>query len=333
MTQPLVFVSSRISTTQEDLSRERACAIETITGYRPFQVWAFEDAPASPFAARAYYLENVKASALVVAIVGADVSVGVREELETACTHRKPVLLFVKRVAGATQAVADLKQTATVTYRHFTTTDELKRELERALGEYVAEACTKRDAHSGNPLPEGLVRLRPGDEVQVTPCVPSIGPYTDFTVFRVERREEGLLTLVKRQYSVGIPIGAIVRVDSLGSDRRSILHLRGRLQHNAVEQAWEYRSETPVGPEDWMGLPTPVSMENLQGICSFLQQRGCEAQIVARLAVPDWRDQAYVVFTEPDDGRCPLARDHQKNEYVVVFVRRGAGYHLLRATR
>ena len=88
----LVFISS---TQDEELSRARTLAIDTVDNYSGMRVWAFEDAPASSEQARDRYITNAGKADLVIWLIGSTTTTPVVEEVN-ACMRAQGKLLAFK---------------------------------------------------------------------------------------------------------------------------------------------------------------------------------------------------------------------------------------------
>ena len=88
----LVFISS---TQDEELSRARTLAIDTVDNYPGMRVWAFEDAPASSERARDRYITNAGKADLMIWLIGSTTTTPVVEEVN-ACMRAQGKLLAFK---------------------------------------------------------------------------------------------------------------------------------------------------------------------------------------------------------------------------------------------
>ena len=92
----LAFISSR---QDEEMSRPRALAIQTIDKYPGLRVWAFEDAPASSETPRDQYIRNARKAHFVVWLIGSTTTPPVVEEV-SACMQAGGKLLAFKLPAS-----------------------------------------------------------------------------------------------------------------------------------------------------------------------------------------------------------------------------------------
>ena len=132
----LVFISSM---QDEELSRARTLAIDTVNKYPGMRVWAFEDAPASSEAARDRYIRNAGSADLVVWLVGSKTSVPVSEEIY-ACLAAGgkplPFLLPVQLRDSQTQELIERVEKV-VTWRKVEDTERLPEHIHKALTDEI----------------------------------------------------------------------------------------------------------------------------------------------------------------------------------------------------
>ena len=87
-----VFISSR---QDEEMSRARGMAIKVVGNYPGMEVWAFEDATASPEAARDRYIRNAGGADIVIWLIGSTTTTPIVEEV-SACVRAQGKLLAFK---------------------------------------------------------------------------------------------------------------------------------------------------------------------------------------------------------------------------------------------
>ena len=87
----LVFISSR---QDEEMSPARALAIKEVESFPLTKVWAFEDAPASPEAARDRYIRNAGRADIVIWLIGSTTTNPVTEEINACMRDQGRILAF-----------------------------------------------------------------------------------------------------------------------------------------------------------------------------------------------------------------------------------------------
>lgn len=91
--QPLmVFISSRMS---EEMEYPRQLAVDTINNLDYGRPWAFEYAPASSEPADRTYLRKVSEADFVLWLVGSETTPAVTDEITTAITYERRLLVFI----------------------------------------------------------------------------------------------------------------------------------------------------------------------------------------------------------------------------------------------
>ena len=86
-----VFISSK---QDNELSRARALALETVESYPGMKVWAFEDAPASSEAARDRYIRNAGRADIVIWLIGSTTTTPIVEEVSACVRAQGKILAF-----------------------------------------------------------------------------------------------------------------------------------------------------------------------------------------------------------------------------------------------
>ena len=93
----LVFVSSIMNPTCDDLVAERAAAKKAIEALPSSRAWLFEYSPASPETAPRVYLRQVKECDIFVLVLGKEITYPVLREYATARKHTRWRLAFLKK--------------------------------------------------------------------------------------------------------------------------------------------------------------------------------------------------------------------------------------------
>ena len=141
----LVFISSR---QDDELSRARALAIETVDNFPGMRVSAFEDAPASSEAARDRYIRNAEEADFVIWLVGSTTRQPIVEEID-ACLRTEgkllPFLLPATERDSKTQELIERVQKI-VTWRKVDNVENLPDHIRTALTDEVVRAVR-------NPVP------------------------------------------------------------------------------------------------------------------------------------------------------------------------------------
>ena len=140
-----VFISSM---QDDELSRARALAIETVGSYSGMKVWAFEDAPASSEAARDRYIRNAGSADLVIWLIGSTTSDPVVEEVDACLAaggRPLPFLLPAQHRDSQTEELIRRVQKV-VTWRKVEDIERLPEHIRTALSDEIARRVR-------NPVP------------------------------------------------------------------------------------------------------------------------------------------------------------------------------------
>ena len=132
-----VFISSM---QDDELSRARALAIETVASYSGLKVWAFEDAPASSEAARDRYIRNAGSADFVIWLVGSTTSDPVVEEVDACLAaggRLLPFLLPAQHRDSQTEKLIRRVQKV-VTWRRVEDIERLPEHIRTALSDEIA---------------------------------------------------------------------------------------------------------------------------------------------------------------------------------------------------
>lgn len=128
----IVFVSSYMNSKIDDLTQERKTIIKCIKELEYFELWAFENEPASSNNVVKYYLNGVEECDLFLLLLKKVITKPVKKEIDTAKKSEKPMLIFLYDDAqskNTKRAINNLK----VKYKKFYSLNELKKEVKRAL--------------------------------------------------------------------------------------------------------------------------------------------------------------------------------------------------------
>ena len=132
-----VFISSM---QDDELSRARALAIETVGSYSGMKVWAFEDAPASSEAARDRYIRNAGSADFVIWLVGSTTSDPVVEEVDACLAAGGRLLPFLLPAQHRDSQTEELirRVQKVVTWRRVEDIERLPEHIRTALSDEIA---------------------------------------------------------------------------------------------------------------------------------------------------------------------------------------------------
>jgi hypothetical protein len=157
----IVFISSRINDEMKRARRAVREAIEELPLARP---WLFEEAPAATDPLDESYLRWVGKCDLFILLLGEDITEPVRMEWETATQARKPRLVFLKKGAQD-DASWEFAKGLDVKWKEYRTLDELKREVQAAVGDELIKGYRAYGVSEGERvgLQEHVQGLQAGD--------------------------------------------------------------------------------------------------------------------------------------------------------------------------
>jgi hypothetical protein len=127
----VVFISSRLN---DEMERARQAVRQAVAALPLTRPWLFEEAPASAEPLDESYLRWVGRCDLFVLLLGEDVTDPVRTEWETATHAGRPRLVFLKKGAQ-NDATWQFAKGLDVKWKEYRTLDELKREVQAAVGD------------------------------------------------------------------------------------------------------------------------------------------------------------------------------------------------------
>ena len=132
-----VFISSK---QDDELSRARALAIETVESYPGMKVWAFEDAPASSEAPRDRYIRNAGSADFVIWLAGSTTSDPVVEEVDACLAAGGRPLTFLLPAQHRDSQTEDLKRRIQkmVTWDDVEDIERLPEHIRTALSDEIA---------------------------------------------------------------------------------------------------------------------------------------------------------------------------------------------------
>ena len=132
-----VFISSK---QDDELSRARSLAIETVESYPGMKVWAFENAPASSEAPRDRYIRNAGSADFVIWLVGSTTSDPVVEEVDACLAaggRPLPFLIPAQHRDSQTEELIRRVQKV-VTWRRVEDIERLPEHIRTALSDEIA---------------------------------------------------------------------------------------------------------------------------------------------------------------------------------------------------
>jgi hypothetical protein len=127
----VVFISSRLN---DEMERARQAVRQAVAALPLTRPWLFEEAPASAEPLDESYLRWVGRCDLFILLLGEDVTDPVRTEWETATHAGRPRLVFLKKGAQ-NDATWQFAKGLDVKWKEYRTLDELKREVQAAVGD------------------------------------------------------------------------------------------------------------------------------------------------------------------------------------------------------
>lgn len=150
MDQPIaVFISSVIR--DDELKDERLIAKKAIEELSIAKPWLFEFSEASSDDVKTHYLNRVNESDIFVQILEKNITSPVIEEYNLAEQIGIPRLIFVKEANSRSQELEAYKSEINVTWKKFTTRDDLFNEIQKAViaevSKIVHKASNKKNLH------------------------------------------------------------------------------------------------------------------------------------------------------------------------------------------
>jgi ribosomal protein S18 acetylase RimI-like enzyme len=137
----VVFISSVMDTSVDDLTAERRSAVETINALPITRSWAFEFSPASADPLDESYMDKVDECDIFLLILGTEITEPVRREYDRAVTLKKRRLVFVKDLpTRASEAAEWLAVRQDVKWERFHEHSDLAERVRRAVVDEVIKA-------------------------------------------------------------------------------------------------------------------------------------------------------------------------------------------------
>jgi hypothetical protein len=245
MVSSTVFVSSIMTPEVEDLREERDTVCEVIKSYGFFRAWAFEKTPASHEAAEVAFLAGVDECDILILIIGAKMTSGVRKEIFRTKERYKRILIFSKSELNPSAETQDILKTLPQKRKRFRTLEELKTEARNAIDKTIVDAL--RDPEGGGQMRAVLDDLhelaRRRTQVEIHPMVP---PFR-LKNFFVEGMDVRSLKLKKASSDqpVNLPLSQIEAI--LPGDDFTIpkIVINGRLQLRSRDSTWVFLPDKP----------------------------------------------------------------------------------------
>ncbi len=136
----VVFISSIMDPTKDDLTEERRIAKQAVESIPLARAWRFEDSPASAQRVDYTYLNAVRDADLFLLLLGRGITAPVRMEYQAATDADKPRLVFLREAQDRSAELQAFTGTLDVKWKRFADLEQLRTEVRAALANELIDA-------------------------------------------------------------------------------------------------------------------------------------------------------------------------------------------------